>query len=100
MVLKLQTQKLNQSQKLKTKPKNHFSLNLCFPQKKCEEYFIVFSVEVEQTTCSAETARLGPNQTVLGFTFYGGEGSNNTYDIYHRDYFGGIEVISKYIELT
>ena len=60
-----------------------------FLQKKCAEYFIPFSVEAEQTTCSAETARLGPDQTVLGFTFYGGE---DTYDIYHRDYFGGIEV--------
>ena len=40
------------------------------------------------TTCSAETARLGGNQTVVAFTFYG----DDTYDTFNRDYFSGIKV--------
>ena len=47
-----------------------------------------FSVEAAQTTCSTETARLGDNQTVVAFTFYG----EDTYDTYNRDYFSGIKV--------
>ena len=63
-------------------------LQLSVTPEKC--VFIAFPTE--ETTCSADVTKLGPNQTVLGFTFYGGEGSNNTYDTYHRDYFAGIEV--------
>ena len=49
---------------------------------------LYISVEAEQTTCSMETARLGANQTVVAFTFYG----DSTYDTYDRDYFSGIKV--------
>ena len=49
---------------------------------------IVPTGHVGQTTCSAETARLGGNQTVVAFTFYG----DDTYDTFNRDYFSGIEV--------
>ena len=47
-------------------------------------------MEASQTTCSTDTARLGGNQTVVAFTFYGEDGG--TYDTYDRDYFSGIKV--------